>query len=487
MQIAHVNTALELVLTAEQSVVGMLMDRPGQIPVARSILMPERFEDAGCRVIYQAILDSEEDGEDVSMLSIAERLERNGTLTLVGGFPYVVSLAQNAPVGVGVESYARRVDRNGRKAALARVGQHLIDAAARPSLMPADIAKQALEHLRPVALEADEHPGLLLSIGELHARHEAQSWAVKSIIPENAVGMFFGASGTFKSFLALDYALHRCYGMPWIGRKTKKGTPVYLAAEGGAGLMRRIEAWHRMRGMDWKQCPMRVVIVPLELMTKAHELREAIEALKIQPSDIIVDTMSQTYAGEENSSTDVATYLRVLGAELREPFNATVLVIHHSGHTATERPRGSSAIIANTDFLFGVYRDEKEMVTTFECFKQKDGDRWGPVSFALHHQSLGTDSDGDEVSSLVARHVTGAAEIIAAASKTGTASGLTRLLEAIGNGAPEKDVRARFYELMDDADSEAKKKAWQRAMGRALSQGLATRNGDWIDPIKASN
>lgn len=474
------NAQLDLVLTAEQSVCGMLMERPAMIEAARSIVAPERFEDTDCRVIYQAILDAAEDGEDISVLSIGERLERNGTLTLVGGFAYLVSLAQNAPPG-SVDGYARRVDRNGRRAALGRVGQRLIEAAARPSLTPAEIARQALEHLRPVAMDADDHPGLLLSIGELHARHEAQSWAVKSIIPENAVGMFFGASGTFKSFLALDYALHRCYGMPWIGRKTKKGTPVYLAAEGGAGLMRRIEAWHRMRGLDWKECPMRVVIVPLELMSQAHSLREAIQALKIQPSDIIIDTMSQTYGGEENSSTDVSTYLRVLGAELRDPFGATVLVIHHTGHTATERPRGSSAIVGNTDFLFGTYRDEKEMLVTLECLKQKDGDRWGPVSFGLHHQVMGVDSDGDEVSSLVARHVTGAAEIIAAATKTGTSSGLTRLLEAIGSGCPDRDARARFYELMSDAEPDARRQAWVRALKRAEAQGLVTRRGDWLE------
>lgn len=482
MQVARVTAPvrIDLVLSAEESVVGMLMERPALIETARAIVTPERFEDAACRVIFQVILDLAEDGEDVSMLSVGEKLERNGTLTLVGGFGYVVQLAQNAPPG-SVDSYARRVDRNGRRAALGRVGQRLVEASSRAALAPADIAREAVEHLRPVAMEVEQAPGLLLSVTELQQRHAAQSWAVKSIIPQNAVGMFFGASGTFKSFLALDYALHRCYGMPWIGRKTKKGTPVYLAAEGGAGLVRRIDAWHRMRGLDASQCPMRVVIVPLELMTRAHDLREAIEAQRVQPSDIIVDTMSQTYGGEENSSTDVATYLRILGAELREPFGSTVIVIHHSGHQATERPRGSSALIGNTDFLFGVYRDEREMLTTLDCYKQKDGDPWAPVSFALHRQSLGFDEDGEEWSSLVARHISGAGEIMAAAAKTGTASGLTRLIEAIGSGAPERDARARFYELMADAEPDARRQAWVRALKRASAQGLVTRRGDWIE------
>ena len=37
---------------------------------------------------------------------------------------------------------------------------------------------------------------------------------------------------------------------------------------------------------------------------------------------------------------------------------------------------------------------------------------------------------------------------------------------------------------MDDSDSEAKKKAWQRPFGRAESQGLITRRGDWFDLVQ---
>ena len=76
--------------------------------------------------------------------------------------------------------------------------------------------------------------------------------AVKGLIPEQSIGFIFGASQTFKSFIALDYALHRAYGMRWMGRKTRQAVPVYLAAEGGAGIMRRIEAWHLARNRDWR-------------------------------------------------------------------------------------------------------------------------------------------------------------------------------------------------------------------------------------------
>ena len=47
--------------------------------------------------------------------------------------------------------------------------------------------------------------------------------------------------------------------------------------------------------MDPAQMPMRVVTACLSLQTQAAELREAIEKTGVHPSDIIIDTMSQTF------------------------------------------------------------------------------------------------------------------------------------------------------------------------------------------------
>ena len=74
---------------------------------------------------------------------------------------------------------------------------------------------------------------------------------------------------------------------------------------------------------------------------------------------------------------------------------------------------------------------------TVECIKQKDGDTWPAVTFGLHRVVLEVDEDNEEVTSLVARHISGAQEIIAAANKGGHRR--TRApAPAIGTGAPEK-------------------------------------------------
>lgn len=326
-----------------------------------------------------------------------------------------------------------------------------------------------------IASEPSQAPeGLVLTMAELYERAAAIRWAVKGVIPEQGVGFFYGASQAFKSFITIDYALHRAYGLKWLGRKTKQAIPVYLAAEGGAGLMRRIQAWHQARSMDWRKCPMRVVIVPLTLRTQAKTLRQAIEAVGIEPGDVIIDTMSQTFTGNENSNDEVAEFLRVLGTELRDALKATVTIVHHTGH-GTERMRGASALFNNTDFVIAVQRDGKEMLATVDFEKAKDSERLDPQTFQLSIQQLGKDEDGDAITSLSAKHVNSAEALIEAHQRESAAGrgGRNMLLVSLAHtGMHEKELRKVFYEnLLDVKDTDAKKVAFYRARDWAVKSG----------------
>jgi hypothetical protein len=189
----------------------------------------------------------------------------------------------------------------------------------------------------------------------------------------------------------------------------------------------------------------------------------------------VVDTLSQTYSGEENSANEVASYLRQLGTDFRALWRCAVLVIHHSGHSATERPRGSSTMRANVDFMIGVFRDEKEMLATLVWSKQKDGELPADSEFALKSYTLEHDEDGEPVTSLAAWHLSSAEEVKqaveqeAAAGRGGRQSALMSLVQ---NGMSEKELRKSFYDdLNNKLDYEAKKKAFYRARDRAVSLG----------------
>ena len=315
----------------------------------------------------------------------------------------------------------------------------------------------------------------ILNIAQLEQASAAVTWAVKHVIPGDSLGVLFGASGTFKSFLALDFALHSLHGLQWMGKKTKRGPVLFIAAEGGSGIWRRVKAWHLARGLQWEGIEFYVLPMAVMLNKGAAAVVEAAQALGIDPTTVIVDTMSQTFDGEENSANEVAGYFRELGSRFRALWRCVVLVVHHSGHSATERPRGSSAIVANVDFMLGVFRDEKELIATLTCEKQKDGERFEPAEFQLKPVMVGKDEDGEAITSLAARHINRAAELVAAhkdEANAGRSGRMAQLLEMAWPGMTEKELRLAFYGALLDLDMEAKKKAYYRARDAATAAGF---------------
>jgi hypothetical protein len=338
----------------------------------------------------------------------------------------------------------------------------------------------------PIALPAApvEPSSLLLDVLELDERSAATSWAVKGMVPDASLGMIFGASGTFKSFIALDYQLHRAWSLTWCGRRTRAGVTVFVAAEGGTGLIRRVKAWHLARGLDWRTCTMRVVIVPLLLLRQAPALAEAIEAAGIAPADVTIDTLSQTFDGNENAADEIAAYLRSLRTHLVERFMCTVTVIHHSGHGATERPRGSSALQANVDFLFGVFRQgDDSMVSTVECLKVKDGEKFKPVDFVLEPHQLGTDEDGEPITSLAASYVNSAEAVLKADDKRreGNRAMLLRLAGAL---VDERQTRKAFDDELADTPDGTRRAAWKRAVDWAIDNGMLRRVNGTFEVVR---
>jgi KaiC/GvpD/RAD55 family RecA-like ATPase len=249
---------------------------------------------------------------------------------------------------------------------------------------------------------------------------------------------------------------------------------IYLAAEGGDELGQRANAWHRARRRK-ADAPFHVVPVSIDLKAEAWRVVETVQAQGITPAFVVIDTMSQTFSGEENVANDVAAYMRELGNRFRDLWQCAVLVVHHSGHTATERPRGSSAIQANSDYLYGVFRDEKEMLATLSCMHRKGGGAFDDAIFQLTREVLGQDSDGDEVSSLVARHLTSAEEVqeaMEAEGKAGRGGHNQLFLRLANNGMTEAELRKAFGDECGADTTDGQRKAYWRARKWACTKGF---------------
>lgn len=338
-------------------------------------------------------------------------------------------------------------------------------------------------NVRLGAAPEDAPSEFLLGLDELERRSAAVRWQVKSVIPADSLGMLFGASGTFKSFIALDHSLHVAHGMEWMGRRTNQGPVVYVAAEGGAGIFRRVDAWHRHHGLPLAP-NFRVCIVPLVLSIVEHveALATAIAGMPDAPGLVYIDTLSQTFEGDENSATDISAYLRLINSLIRARFGCTVIVVHHSGHAATERPRGSSAITANVDFLFGAYRPDASIPQArVDVIKQKDGDKLASQGFELRRLVLGHDEDGDELSSLVACWNDIAGRVLAYETEKGHGHE-RRILQMIQRkpGIAESELRHEFFNALGreavaagkEYKADSGRRVFMRAMAELVRKGI---------------
>src|ERR1700722_1190286 len=68
----------------------------------------------------------------------------------------------------------------------------------------------------------------------------SEQWLIEDVLPLRGLGLVFGKQGSFKSFVAMGLALAVMLGERWAGKRVKKGNILYLAAEGGPGMAKRI-------------------------------------------------------------------------------------------------------------------------------------------------------------------------------------------------------------------------------------------------------
>lgn len=231
----------------------------------------------------------------------------------------------------------------------------------------------------------------------------SMDWLIKGVLPKGELGVLFGASGSGKTFVALDLAFTIARGVAWRERRTARGRVVVIAAEGGAGVGKRGEAYAQyhnfsLRGMDDLQ-----VITAAPNFLDSDDISEVIAEIKnIGPVDLIViDTLAQVTPGaNENTSEDMGQALANLKL-LHEATAAMNLVVHHAGKDLSKGSRGWSGLKAAADVQIEVIRHDngfREIVIE----KMKDGEdgvRWG---FKLEVVELGLDHDGDIITSCVA-------------------------------------------------------------------------------------
>lgn len=205
-------------------------------------------------------------------------------------------------------------------------------------------------------------------------------WLVDDTIQLSSLGMLYSESGLGKTFVMLDIACHVAMGKPWMGKPVKQGKVLFIAAEGQTGLGKRILAWNaahneRVSGIHW--------LVNDVGKLNHFEIKSAIASVVPNPALVVIDTLNRTSVGmDENSAKDMGEYLDTL-EQLRVETGAAVVVIHHTGHIESTRPRGSSTIMPTMDTLINL--SQKDGILRLSCDKQKDAEKFQPMYIRLQH------------------------------------------------------------------------------------------------------
>lgn len=292
-----------------------------------------------------------------------------------------------------------------------------------------------------------------LSFEQLKERYSAISWVVKGLIPADATGIIFGETGSYKSFIAIDLSLHIAHGLAWCNHKTTQGSVFFIAGEGGAGLFRRIEAWHKSHGLSPETGQLFVCPTPIAL----NESENSIEVMQLikqraetagSPKLIVIDTLSQNFSGVENDSSDIADYMRTLIYEIRKHFpGSSIVLIHHTGHNNKDRMRGAYSLIANSDFVYKLEGSNLSSVLTAQ--KMKDSELPSRILFNLKAIELGEDADGEAITSLTAIFDgANSSNMQASTRKYGKhTANFFRALTELGNSTTEAELCEKFIEL----------------------------------------
>jgi len=233
-------------------------------------------------------------------------------------------------------------------------------------------------------------------------------WLIEGVLPVQGLIALYGQPGDGKTFIALDMALSIASGRDWQGHPVKKGCVVYISAEGGGGLSKRVGAWlayHKVRPSEYQDIFANFIVSAIRIHPESEDLGDLIvqtvekaeyrwkliddcinSELPIDPNDtpdpplfVVVDTLSRCFEGDENQQEDMGNFIKGLDW-LRQEHGATVEVVHHTNKSSFDE-RGSSVFRGACDTMMLVSKKENDI--TLKCTKQKDYEEFGTETFEL--------------------------------------------------------------------------------------------------------
>lgn len=277
--------------------------------------------------------------------------------------------------------------------------------------------EQRAAHATPPAAPKQHVNGKLREIAVLGLHElgtsERQDNMIGGMLGSEQFAMIYGESGSGKSFLAFDMAMHYALAREWMGRKVKGGGVLYIAAEGKSSWANRVEAFCQTHEIDEEKratTPFGFVLETINLGRAGNGDVAAVIAacerwgnrLDTAIDLIIVDTMARATPGSnENDAADMSAFVSNMDT-IRKATHASQLIVHHSGKNAALGARGHSSLRAAVDLELEVERIEGNRLLRIR--KSRDGSDDGDEQpFGLVPVEIGRDDDGEPITSCIVK------------------------------------------------------------------------------------
>lgn len=318
----------------------------------------------------------------------------------------------------------------------------------------------------------------LLTASQLKAL-PLMAWRIRGLLPMRGLASVYGASGSGKTFLALDAACAIAAGQPlWFGAKITAAPVAYVALEGEAGIRQRVTAWEQHHGQQVTE-RLRFVLGNYTLLNPQDSALLAAEIIETLGCGVVVfiDTLNQAAPGaDENTSADMGRIITNAKA-LAAAVDGIVVLVHHAGKDAARGMRGHSSLFAAMDAVIEV----KNTVNgrTWSLAKSKDSISGVALGFELVHQIVGQDEDGVDISSCAVDpmlRLNPTRKPVGGKNQLAAIGALTRLAADHPNGVPTKLAQQAVADTLDGPENRKNTKAKQLIQAMTESGHLRQEN-----------
>ncbi|MBI3935542.1 MAG: AAA family ATPase [Betaproteobacteria bacterium] len=233
-------------------------------------------------------------------------------------------------------------------------------------------------------------------------------YVVKGIFGKGQIIVVWGAPGSGKSFNVTE--INCCIGanVRWRGRRVRGGIVIHVVAESARPYIdNRIAALIQERP-ELARAAVFVIPLALDLLhTERGDVDRVIATAKNLAQHfgevvlIAIDTLSVTFGGgDENSPADMGQYTSNIKQIVAET-GAAVLIVHHCGKNEAAGMRGHTALLGALDAELAI-EGEPGGQRILRTGKVREGTAYTDLfAFTLRVVELGTDQDGEAVSTCV--------------------------------------------------------------------------------------